>query len=407
MPPRSGAVGIAAVRTVMSEDHPNALWVEIDTSEGVTGLGETWYGPAAAAEFVHGVGAPYLLGLDPRLIAVHQRALYTLWSRKGVGAEGRAASALDIALWDVVGKLYDQPLHQALGGASRRSVPVYNTCVGPGYQRSPLAVGDPLFGPTVPAGKHEDLWSTLNAPGELAEELLESGIATMKVLPLDATLAYGAGELVSDAFLRRGLEPLRRIREAVGDRIEIALECRGRWNVPSARKVAERAAEFDVCWLEDPVRNENFEALAGLRRASPVPLAGGESLGSSFRHLEMMSAGAVDIVLSDLSWNGGITEARRVADLASAQMLPFGLHDCSGPVNLAASVHLAAHFPNVFAQEIVRAYLFGWYAEVADGLPRLIDGELEISDRPGHGVELNRDFVGSESTHVRTSSRTT
>lgn len=394
---------VRELRTWRSAEQPNALWVEVVTDSGHTGLGETWYGPEAVEAVIHTVGARYLLGRDPGLITTHQQALLTLWSRKGSGAESRAASAIDTALWDLMGRVRDLPLHRMVGGAVRDSVPAYVTCVGPGYQRRPLAVGDALYGPTVPGGRHEDLWATRHAPGDLARELVDEGYPTMKVLPFDATLAYGAGDLVRAGDLREGLAALAAMRDAVGDGIEIAVECRGRWNVPSAVRLAHALAPFSPCWLEDPVRNESADALARVRRCTGIPVAAGESLGSSFRHVELVRADAVDVLLTDVSWNGGVTEALKVVDLAAAHLLPAGLHDCTGPVGLAASLHLALARPAVFAQEVVRGYHQGWYREAVRGLPDLRDGRLWRDDAPGHGVTLHPDFLARPTTTRRSS----
>ena len=328
-----------------------------------------------------------------------------LWSRKGVGAEARAASAVEVALWDLVGKVRGLPIHRMLGGASRDRLPVYNTCVGPGYMKTSLAVGNDLFSPPEPGGRHDDMWATFEAPGDLARDLLDAGIGTMKILPFDARLAYGDGDILRLEELERGLRVLDEIRRAVGSAMEIAIECRGRWNVPAAKRMMAAIAEFEPVWVEDPIRNENAGALAEVRAAGNTPIAAGESLGIPYRHLELIEAGAVDIVLTDVGWNGGIGSARTVSDLASLHLLSAGLHDCTGPVALAASVHLALHHPVVFGQEIVRAYLHGWYEDVAVGLPTLADGEISVADAPGHGVGLRRDFLEATGTTMRTSTK--
>jgi galactonate dehydratase len=198
-----------------------------------------------------------------------------------------------------------------------------------------------------------------------------------------------------------GRRPFEAIREAVGDRMEIALEMRSRWLLPAARRIAAEVEEFRPLWIEDPIRNDDLDALADFRRSTRIPVAAGENLGSRFRHREMIDAGAVDIVLTDVSWNGGVTEARRVADMAAAAMLPFGVHDCTGPVGLATGVHLSIHAENAFMQEFVRAYYHGWYGEVADGLPPVEDGWIRPAEAPGHGVSLREEFLRSTSATSR------
>ena len=405
MEPAETDLAITAVTTIRCERQPNVLWVQLTCSTGEVGLGETWFGVGPVETHIHDLAAPYLLGADPGLIRRHQQELMMLWSRKGVGAEARAASAVEVALWDLVGKVRGLPIHRLLGGASRDRVPVYNTCVGPGYMKTPLAVGNDLFSPPEPGGRHEDMWATVEAPGDLARDLLDSGIRTMKILPFDARLAYGDGDIFRLEDLERGLRILAEIRGAVGNAMEIAIECRGRWNVPAAKRMMGAIAEFEPVWVEDPIRNENAAALADVRAAGITPIAAGESLGIPYRHLELIEAGAADIVLTDVVWNGGIGPARTVCDLASLHLLSAGLHDCTGPVGLAASVHLALHHPATFGQEIVRAYLHGWYEDVAVGLPTLADGEMSVADAPGHGVELLGDFLTDAGTTMRTTTR--
>lgn len=392
---------ISAVSTVTLEAQPNVLWVLVETGDGLTGLGETFFLPATTAAYVHEVAAPYLLGRDPFDIAGHWRALYRLWSRKGVGAEARGASAVDIALWDLYGRQIGQPLHRLLGGRVRESIRVYNTCVGPRYQSTRLLPGDSLFGPMVPGGHHEDMWAFEHAPAELAASLLEMGVSVMKVVPFDATLALDGGQLATRDQILRGIDPLARIRDAHGDRMEIAVEMRSHWLLPAARRIIAALEDLAPLWVEDPIRNDDIAALADLRASTTIPIAAGENIGSRNRHRELIDAHAVDIVLTDAGWNGGVSECRRVADLAASAMLPFGVHDCTGPVGLAVGTHLAACADSAFLQEIVRAYYYGWYSDVVEGLPVLRDGWLTPSPTPGHGVTLADGLLARADCHVR------
>lgn len=397
------ATKIRSVATVQLEMQPNVLWVLLETEDGAVGLGETFFGADAVAAYLHETAAPYLLGKDALDITAHWRALYRLWSRKGVGAEARGASAVDIALWDLFGQSTGLPLYQLLGGKVRDAVPVYNTCAGPAYQGTRLRPGESLFGIGPPGAPDEDLWAFLNAPEELAESLLAEGIRTMKIWPFDATLAFDGGQLAGREMIAAGVAVLDRIKRAVGDRMEVALEMRSRWLLPAARRIVAAVEPYDPLWIEDPIRNDNLDALAELARATRIPIASGENLGSRFRQRELLASQAVGIVLSDATWCGGVTEARRIAELAALYALPFGLHDCSGPVNLAVGVHVSMSVENAFMQEIVRAYYRGWYREVVDGLPPLRDGMIAPHGGPGHGIRLAPDLVDRPGTLVRRS----
>jgi galactonate dehydratase len=392
---------IRSLATVRVESQPNVCWVLVETDEGAVGLGETFFGAEAVEAYIHETAAPYLVGRDALTITAHWRALYRLWSRKGVGAEARGASAVDIALWDVFGHATGLPLCQLLGGKVRDDIGVYNTCAGPGYQSTRLAPGDSLFGIGASGGPDEDLWAFLNAPEELVQSLLAEGIRAMKVFPFDATLAFDGGQLADRAMVAAGIEIVDRLRRAGGHRMEVAVEMRSRWLLPAAKRIVAALEPYDPLWVEDPIRNDNLDALAELARSTRIPIAAGENIGSRMRQREMLASGAVGIALSDATWCGGVTEARRMAELAAVHSVPFGLHDCSGPVNLAVGVHISLSVENAFMQEIVRAYLRGWYREVAEGLPPIADGRISAHDGPGHGVRLAPDLLDRPTTHVR------
>jgi galactonate dehydratase len=392
---------IRSVATVRIGSQPNVCWVLVETDGGIVGLGETFFGAEAVEAYVHETAAPYLVGQDALRITAHWRALYRLWSRKGVGAEARGASAVDIALWDVFGHVTGQPLYQLLGGKVRDDIRVYNTCAGPGYQSTRLAPGDSLFGIGAPGAPDEDLWAFLHEPDALVESLLAEGIRAMKVFPFDATLAFDGGQLADREMVAAGIGIVDRIRRAGGDRMEVAIEMRSRWLLPAAKRIVAALEPYDPIWIEDPIRNDNLEALAELARSTSIPIAAGENLGSRMRQREMLASGAVGIALSDATWCGGVTEARRIAELAAVHAVPFGLHDCSGPVNLAVGTHVSMSVENAFMQEIVRAYCRGWYRDVAEGLPAIADGRIRASDAPGHGVRLAPDLFDRPTTTLR------
>ena len=394
---------IQSLTTVQIETQPNVCWVLIETADGATGLGETFFGADAVAAYLHETAAPYLIGKDALEITAHWHALYRLWSRKGVGAEARGASAVDIALWDLFGQVTGLPLYQLLGGKVRDNVRVYNTCAGPGYQSTRLAPGDSLFGIRTPGGQDEDLWAFLHEPEELASSLLADGIGVMKIWPFDATLALDGEQLADRRMIASGLALLDRIRAAVGDRMEIAVEMRSRWLLPAAKRIVAALESYDPLWIEDPIRSDNLETLAELARSTRIPIAAGENIGSRLRQREMLAAGGISISLTDAGWCGGVTEARRIGELAAVHSIPFGLHDCTGPVNLAVGTHVAMSIDNAFMQEVVRAYYRGWYRDVADGLPPLADGRIGSHGGPGHGVRLKPEVFGLDHARVRRS----
>ena len=394
---------ISRVSTVRADWLPNLTWVLVETEDGLVGLGETFFSAETVSAYVHETVAPYLLGEDAGAIQRHWSALHRQWGRSGIGAEARGASAIDIALWDLLGKRTGLPLYQLLGGRTRADIPVYNTCAGPEYGRAAALPDDRLYGDVREGRAYEDLRAFHDDAGALAQELLAMGISAMKIWPFDVHTDEDGGISISDQGLRTGLEPFRAIRERVGSDMDVALDLHGRWSLPAAKRIAQAVAGFDPLWIEDPIRMDNPAAVAELARSTAIPIVAGETLGSRFPFRELLDRGAVDIVMADPSWVGGVTETRRVADLAGLYQRPFTPHDCTGPVNLSVGVHLCVSLENALIQEVVRAYYYGWYAEVAHQLPPLADGTISPLDAPGHGVELLREFLEGPGTRVRSS----
>jgi galactonate dehydratase len=201
--------------------------------------------------------------------------------------------------------------------------------------------------------------------------------------------------------LERGLEPIRRIRAAHGDRIEIALELHGRWNLPAAVRIARAAEPLGPIWVEDPIRMDSIDVVGEFVRSTSIPTVASENLGSPFPYRDLLERAGVAIIMADPSWVGGVTASRKIADLAAASLRPFTPHDCTGPVTLAVGTHLCLHAENAMLQEMVRAYYFGWYAELVTGLPIFDAGRLRPADRPGHGIALREEVRAGGDTRIR------
>lgn len=397
-------MSIQSVETIRIAERPNLCFVRIGTDDGLVGLGESYFGAAAVEAYIHETVAPNLLG---RSAADRGRSLLALQSylgRTGSGVESRGIAAVDLALWDLAGQFSGQSLTAMLGGAVRDSISVYNTCAGSEYVRGAQGQQVSNWGTaSAEPGPYEDLDAFLTDAGALARSLLEMGIRGMKIWPFDPEAEASGGHRISSAGLERALQPFRLIRNAVGDQIDIMVELHGLWDLPSAERIAHALEPFDVAWLEDPIRAESPAAWAELRSRIGVPIAGGETLGSAREFLGLLAGGGVDVVIADLAWARGISEMPLVAGLAALHERPIAFHDCTGPVTLAASTHLALATPNVFVQEIVRASLLGWYRELVTGLPQLQHGTLTAPLVPGHGVKLRDDLDDRPGTTIRRS----
>lgn len=384
---------------------PNNLWVRVYTDNGLVGLGETYYVPQAVSAIIHRVYSHLLLGRDALDIENHWQNMFSLSNFGGfAGAEMRALSAIDVALWDLMGQYLNQPIYNLLGGRNRDRIPTYNTCVG--------------------YGDYPDYHAWFEGrAGELAQDLLKQGIKAMKIWPFDqfgptlggptnlrgqvtiwgeGTAAGNLGHSISNDDLRKGLGIVEDIRRAVGDKIDIAIEGHARWDLPTAIRIARALEPFDIMWLEEVMPPDNPEAYVRLKAATSVPLCQSERLFTRFGFRAIVEKNVADIMMPDMAWGGGITDTRKICSLADTYYLPVTLHDTIGPVALWSAVHMMLHIPNGMIQEIVRGYIFGWYNDVVTDPIPLDDGYLSLPERPGLGTKLRDDLLQRPGVQVVT-----
>jgi L-alanine-DL-glutamate epimerase-like enolase superfamily enzyme len=280
---------ITAIRTFRTEEFSNVLWVHVETDAGITGLGETFYGAGAVEAHIHDVLAGRLLGRDPLRIEAHSREMVNLpMAQSSTGAEYRAASAIDLALWDIFGKVCGQPVHQMLGGLCHDRVPVYNTCAGYGYVRSNKIKPVDTWNLGAAEGPYEDLRGFMTDAGAVAESLLEQGINGMKIWPFDPAAIENEGRFITAEQMKKAVKPFEEIRRAVGDRMQIMVEMHCLWNLPSAKKIARVLEDYEPTWYEDPIRMNSPVALAELAASTTVPICASETLGSRFPYKDML-----------------------------------------------------------------------------------------------------------------------
>jgi len=380
---------ITRLETLRLAEFPNLLWLRVHTDQGVVGLGETSYAAQSVEAFVHEYVAPRVLGRDPLEIEALARAITPYVGWRGSGVETRAASAFDLALWDLYGKVVDQPLYQVLGGASRARIRTYNTCAGYRYVRGAGGQSTKNWGLDGKSqGPYEDLDAFLHRADELAHSLLESGITGMKIWPFDPYAEASDGHYISGPDLAKALEPFRKIRAAVGNEMDIMVEFHSLWRLPAAQRIAQALAEFDTFWHEDPIRMDSLALLKQYAPYSKAPICASEILAGRWSFKDLVETGVAGIVMFDLAWCGGISEARKIAALADAWQLPVAPHDCTGPLVYAASVHFSIWAPNALIQESVRAFYTGWYKELVTHVPQPEKGYFGKPPGPGIGCEL-------------------
>ena len=345
-------------------------WVRLHTDEGIIGTGETYPTPATEVAAIHGTLAPVLLGQNPLEIEhlwheMFFKVQYAGWA----GAEMRAISAVNIALWDIFGKATHQPIYQLLGGKVRDRIRTYNTCY------------DNEFDFNTDAGK-------------LAQSLLKTGIRAMKIWPFDQAGRENQGNFITREQMEASLEPVRQIRAAVGEAMDIMMEFHAYWNLATAVQIAKALEPYNVTWLEEMLPQDNLEAYKVLRARVSQPLNISERLFGKWQYAQLFKQHAASYVMLDLAWCGGLTEAKKIAAMAEAEYLPLAPHNCGGPIFHAANLHFAAHIPNLYILESVRRHYQEEYPKIVD---RVVvpgpDGCLPLPDGPGLGTELLPEFI--------------
>ena len=391
---------IVAIETLISHDiMAGIMLLRIHTDAGtvggepVIGHGETYYIPHAVAATLHDWMSRRLLGADATAIESHWRFLYERGTAFGVrGCELRAISAIDLALWDILGQLTERPVWKLLGGPVRDAIPVYNSCGGPTYGRRPKdapdAQGWPGHGDLGQPGPLEDNYNSVHHAGDLAEELLAAGYTAMKTWSLDQIYRQSGGHRVSWPDLEQALRPLHEIRERVGLKMELMLDGHGFFSLPAALRIAEAMRPIQPLWLEDVIRPDCVDTIADFRDRAGVPIAVSEMLVSREEYRQVLQRRAADYTMIDPTWVGGISETRRAAELSQAFNVPTLMHDCTGPLTLFAGLHIAASCANVTYQETVRAHLKTLYPLLIDEPVVVTNGHLPLPTRPGLGVRL-------------------
>ena len=379
---------ITALETVRIAERANLIWVLVHTDAGLTGLGETFFGAGSVEAHVHDAIAPRVIGRDPLAIDALSADLAGYVGFRSSGAEMRANSAFDIALWDLFGKATGQPVAQLLGGFTRQSIRTYNTCAGTEYIRKATGQRVENWGQGRGEG-FDDLDAFLHRADELALSLLEDGITAMKIWPFDIAAEKTRGQAISTADLKAALVPFEKIRAAVGDRMDIMVEFHSLWQLLPAMQIARALAPFDTYWHEDPIRMDSLASLRRYAEASTAPICASETLATRWAFRDLLETGVAGVVMLDVSWCGGLSEARKIAAMAEAWHLPVAPHDCTGPVVLAASTHLSLNAPNALIQESVRAFYRTWYRDLVTALPEVHDGVITVPPGPGLGLELN------------------
>jgi L-alanine-DL-glutamate epimerase-like enolase superfamily enzyme len=395
---------ITSVETFRCTSYRVMIWLRIHTDVGLIGCADTCYHEDAVAAFVHEVAAPYLIGKDPRQVERHHRTLRAHVQFGLHNGTSSALAAIDVALWDILGQALDLPIYELLGGPVRDSIRLYNTCHGsthPFYWQpllDPPDPNDPSARWVKRTGFDEDelMWTKQNRTGELAKSLLDMGITSMKIWPFDPHRLGTEGQHISQAQLDTALRPFRDVRDAVGMAMDLPVELHGGWYLQAAVRIAEALEEFRPMWIEDPLRDRlNIAAHAELVRSTPIPVAISEVYAGRTVFREVLERGAAGLLIVDLGWIGGLTEAHFVAQLAHGYSRPLATHDATGPLTWVASSHLCLAEPNAMIYEGIRNSFLpnGWFNDVVTALPRVTEGYASPPSGAGLGASLRDEFL--------------
>jgi len=354
---------------------------------------------------LHDWMARRLLGQDALAIESHWRFLYERAANFGVrGTELRALSALDLALWDILGQVCNQPVYRLLGGPVRDKIPVYNSCGNPQYGPSRTGrKGWPGFGSIGDPGPLGDSWKLFHEPVALAQELVDLGYRGLKVWPFDqAAIEYGPAWIPQRA-IEAAVQPLRDIRDKVGLELDILVDGHAHFQLPAALRIADALREVQPLWLEDVIKMDNLDTVADFRRQSRMPISVSEMLLSRADYNSVLISQAADYVMIDPTWVGGISETKRIAHLAETYNIPVSMHDCTGPLTLFAGLHVGAAVANCCYQETVRAQIQTVYKELIDVEVEINNGFVDLPTDAGLGVRLNPDLFKPERPGYRIS----
>jgi len=364
---------ITHIESIRVGEYPDIIWVQVYTDTGIVGLGETWYAATTVEAAIHDHFAPLLVGKDPFAIERHWSNMFRLSDHAGYGgAEMRAISALDIALWDITGKATGVPVYELLGGKVRDKIRVY-------------ATGAPYVG-----------------AGELAKELVAEGIVAMKMGPTIVVATPTEGQYLAPKELDRALQPFRDVRQAVGDDIDIANDGHGKWSLPVAIQIAQAMEDLEPMWQEDLMPLLNPDALLQLQQSTRTPVCISERLLSRWQLRPYIENGSARVVMPDLIWTGGISETHKIAVMASAHQLPVAPHDATGPVNIFACAQICMSAPNAMIMEHVRPFFLGWYGDFVEPNLPIVHGWLHAPEEPGIGTRLKAAVRQRQDATLRT-----
>ena len=361
------------------------VFLRIDTDEGISGIGEATSSGGGGSIIVGNIlnflknstvkedFRETLIGENPEHVDLIWHKLFRRFTGGGGfgGFVTTVMSGIDIALWDIKGKIANKPIYEILGGGPVRDQIEMYTHVQP---------GDPSYA------------------ANQARELVSKGFKTIKLDPFQPEMnqhhrRYIQG-MISPKAATLGQDTVAAIRESVGPEIEILIDCHGNFNVPTAIKIAKMLEPYNIGWFEEPVQPNSNEALKQVKESVNVPICVGERLYTRWDFLPILKENLAEYLMPDILWTGGISELYKISTLAETFYIPVSPHDASGPINILAGAHTMMTVPNFFKLEMNHSSLPTLNMMITEPI-NINQGYLELPSRPGLGVELNEDYLES------------
>lgn len=358
---------ITDIQTTDVGGHGFSTYVRVYTDEGLTGTGECIHGHAASSAIIENMKG-MLVNEDPmnvdRLFEKVRRAY--LFDGALAGNVISALTGIEIALWDLVGKAVNLPVYQLLGGKFRDKIRIYSDC-GHGME-------------------------TPESCKERAKYVVDLGFDAIKFDVDNARSPYKKDPWnwsVTNGEVQEMVDKVAAVRESVGPNIDVAIDMHGRYDTSAAIRVAQAMEPYNLMWLEEPVPPENIDAMREVKNSTSTPICAGENLFLRYGFRDLIEKQAVDIIMPDIPKCCGLSEGRKIANMAEIYYIPMAPHNVCGPLGTIASCHVCASIPNFLVLEwhwLDREY---WDDLVITDRPVIEDGYITLSDKPGLGVEVN------------------
>lgn len=349
----------------------NWLFVKVETDEGIYGWGEANVdGFETSSEAAIHIMSQYFIGKDPRNIELHWNKIYRDSTYRPSFIVASALGGIETALWDILGKSLNVPVYQLLGGACRKKILAYDN--GWSFNKKPEDV----------------IKSALNA--------VELGFKYLKWDP------FGSSDLYFDPWeTKQAVDLIRAVRKAVGDDIQLLIECHGRFSPDKAIKIAREIEEFKPYFYEEPVPPENVDALARVASSINIPVATGERICTHWDAREILEKNGAAILQPDIVHIGGILETKKLAHMAEVYYVPIAPHNAYGPVQCIANLHIDASTPNFLIQEFFYPDkpLYDEILKEPFHFPK--DGYFDLPEKPGLGVDLDEEGLAKRPYQYR------